>query len=598
MPGGEVGEPLGGKVVRMRRMAIVLALALVPIMGPAVLSPAEAGTAAVAAGSLQADFNNDGFIDAAVGVPLEDIGGTLDAGAVNVLYGSASGLTGAGSQQFWQGAGGVPGPAEAGDLFGFSLATGDFNNDGFADLAVGAPFEDVGSIVDAGLVNVLYGSAAGLTGAGSQQFWQGAGGGGVSGTTEAGDSFGFWLASGDFNANSFDDLAVGVVGEDIGSIVDAGSVNVLSGSAAGLTGAGSQQFWQGAGLPGSAEAGDGLGFALVAGDFNNDTFVDLAAGAPFEAIGSAVEAGSVNVLPGSAAGLTSAGSQQFWQGAAGVAGTAEAGDFFGSALAAGDFNNDGFAELAIGAPVESIGSIAGAGAVNVLRGTAAGLTGAGSQQFWQGSGGITGTTEVGDNLGSSLAGGDFNNDGFADLSVGVVGEDIGSVPDAGAVNVLHGTAGGLTGVGSQGFWQGSGGITGTSEAGDGVGFAVAAGDFNNDSFVDLVAGVPFESIGAVAGAGAVNVLHGTAGGLTGTGSQGFWQGTGVPGTAEEGDLFGFALVGGDLSSASAASTASASAASAGSASSAAGSSAALSRFLPKPKTTATQGAQQAQVTGL
>src|SRR6266498_5540440 len=85
-------------------------------------------------------------------------------------------------------------------------------------------------------------------------------------------------------------------------------------------------------------------------------------------LGSAAEAGSVNVLHGSASGLTSTGSQQFWQGAAGVAGMAEAGDFFGASLAAGDFNNDGFAELAIGAPVEALGSIVGAGSVNVLHG--------------------------------------------------------------------------------------------------------------------------------------------------------------------------------------------------------------------------------------
>jgi hypothetical protein len=103
----------------MRRLSIILALALVPIVGPAVISPAHGSTAGLAAGSLQADFNNDGFIDAAVGVPFEDIDAVADAGSVNVLYGSASGLTGgAGSQQFWQGAGGVPGPAEAGDLFG------------------------------------------------------------------------------------------------------------------------------------------------------------------------------------------------------------------------------------------------------------------------------------------------------------------------------------------------------------------------------------------------------------------------------------------------------------------------------------------------
>jgi hypothetical protein len=564
----------------MRRLSIILALALLPFVGPAALSSAHAGTAAVAAGSLQADFNNDGFVDIAIGAPLENIGSIPDAGSVNVLYGSASGLSGAGGQQFWQGAGGVIGAAEPGDLFGLSLAAGDFNNDSFADLAIGVPFEDVGSIVDAGLVNVLYGSASGLTGAGSQQFWQGAGGGGVTGTTESGDLFGFWLAAGDFNANSFDDLAVGVVGENIGSIPDAGSVNVLYGSASRLSGAGSQQFWQSNGLPGTAEAGDSLGYALVAGDFNNDSFVDLAAGVPFEAIGSIPEAGAVNVLRGSAGGLSGAGSQQFWQGAGGVIGAAEPGDLFGLSLAAGDFNNDGFAELAVGAPTESVGSIVAAGLVNVLRGSAGGLTGAGSQQFWQGAGGggVTGTTEAFDIFGSALAGGDFNNDGFADLSVGVVGGNIGSIADAGMVNVLRGSATGLTGAGSQGFWQGSGGVNGTTEAGDGLGFSLAAGDFNNDSFVDLAAGVPFEAIGSIDAAGLVNVLHGTGGGLTGAGSQALRQGSaGVPGTAERGDLFGFALVGGDLSSPSASA---ASAGSAGPGGSSADSSAAVSRFLP------------------
>ena len=71
------------------------------------------------------------------------------------------------------------------------MAAGDFDNDGLADLAVGVPFEDVGAIDDAGAVNVVYGSASGLTAAGDQQFWQGAAG--VAGTAETSDSFGFAL---------------------------------------------------------------------------------------------------------------------------------------------------------------------------------------------------------------------------------------------------------------------------------------------------------------------------------------------------------------------------------------------------------------------
>jgi FG-GAP repeat len=110
---------------------------------------------------------------------------------VNVLYGSASGLTGTGSQIFTQ----VGSAPEAGDSFGFALASGDFNNDGFADLAVGVPGEDVGNIRDGGAVNVLYGSASKLTGTGSQTFTQDTSG--VGSSAEPGDFFGSALAAGD-----------------------------------------------------------------------------------------------------------------------------------------------------------------------------------------------------------------------------------------------------------------------------------------------------------------------------------------------------------------------------------------------------------------
>ena len=109
----------------VRRLAVVLVLAFASLGWPAAMAGAEVAAAAQAAGSLQADFNADGFVDRAVGVVAEDIGATVDAGAVNVLYGSATGLAGAGNQQFWQGAGGVAGVAEAGDLFSSDLAGSD-----------------------------------------------------------------------------------------------------------------------------------------------------------------------------------------------------------------------------------------------------------------------------------------------------------------------------------------------------------------------------------------------------------------------------------------------------------------------------------------
>src|SRR4029453_2021450 len=103
--------------------------------------------------------------DLAIGGPYEDVEAIDSAGAVNVIYGSAGGLSAtAVPDQFWsQASFGVEEIAEAGAQFGAALACGDFNNDGYADLAVGVPYESVGDVSDAGGVNVIYGSAGGLS---------------------------------------------------------------------------------------------------------------------------------------------------------------------------------------------------------------------------------------------------------------------------------------------------------------------------------------------------------------------------------------------------------------------------------------------------
>jgi hypothetical protein len=410
----------------MRRLSIVLVLALAAVSWPAAAGAAQPAMAAArAAGSLEADFNNDGFADLAVGVPEEGVGGVIGAGVVQVLYGTANGLSGTGSQLLQQGAGGVVGTPEGGAGFGRALAAGDFNNDGFADLAVGVFGANVGAIIGAGAVEVLYGSAAGLTGAGSQLFRQGAGG--VGGAAEEFDLFGVAVAAGDFNRDGFADLGVGVPFEDIGTVQDAGAINVLYGSAGGVTAAGNQQFWQGAGgVAGTAEASDMFGRSLVAGDFSDNGLSDLAVGVPNEDIGATLDAGAINVLYGSVDGLSSAGNQQFWQGAAGVAGTAEDEDLFGWAVSAGDFDNDGAADLAVGVLFETVGTVPQAGAVNVLYGTANGLSGIGSQLFRQGAGGVGGTPEPGDSFGEALVGSDQPTGGAAASSPARSGRLVGA----------------------------------------------------------------------------------------------------------------------------------------------------------------------------
>jgi hypothetical protein len=505
---------------------------LLSALGLALLLPTTGHAAA-------GDFNNDGFDDLAIGVPAEDLGALVGAGAVNVLMGSATGLTDVGNQLWSQDSAGVLDTAETDDQFGDALAVGDFNADGFADLAIGAHFEDVGAVALAGAVNVLFGSATGLTSVGNQLWHQDSAG--LLDSAEASDQFGGALATGDFNDDGFDDLAIGVPGEGIGAAARAGAVQILLGSATGLTDVGNQ-FWSqdSAGILDAAETDDAFGSALAVGDFNQDGFGDLAIGAHYDSVGALATAGVVNVLLGSATGLTSVGNQLWHQDSPGVLGVADADDEFGRALAAGDFNQDGYDDLAIGVPREDRGAAANAGTVNVLLGSATGLTAAGDQRWDQDSAGILDVAETDDQFGHALVAADFNADGFADLAIGVVGEDIGALASAGAVHLFLGSAAGLTAAGDQFWQQNSAGVLDVAEAGDQFGDALAAGDFDNDGFLDLAIGVFGEDRGAaIFDSGAVNVLPGSAAGLTAVGDQ-FWDqdSTGILDTAEIGDNFG------------------------------------------------------------
>ena len=292
-------------------------------------------------------------------------------------------------------------PKHVGVTLEVSGAPCDFNGDGFGDLAIGVPGEDIGDVTDAGAVNVLYGSAAGLTAGGDQLWHQDEVG--IRGVAEASDQFGFALDCGDFNGDGHDDLAIGVPGEDIGDITDAGAVNVLYGSGAGLT-AGGDQLWHQArvGIRGGAEDGDMFSDSVAGGDFDGDGFDDLAIGVPGEDIGDITDAGAVNVLYGSGAGLTAGGDELWHQAMAEIRGGAEDGDLFGDSVASGDFDGDGFDDLAIGVPGEDIGDITDGGAVNVLYGSGAWLTATGDQLWHQDRVGVQGMAEAGDQLGFSL----------------------------------------------------------------------------------------------------------------------------------------------------------------------------------------------------
>jgi hypothetical protein len=533
-------------------------------------------------GIARGDFNGDGVGDLAIGVPFEDYNGVQDSGAVQIIYGSPSGLSATATlaDQFI-------GYDRANARFGAALASGDFNGDEYSDLAIGAPGDDVFANIrsglvqtqdgtsntvnvgenptpaaaDAGVVHIFYGSSSGLDLFGREQYFSLSSLSPVSGAgpPNAGDDFGASLAWGNFNGDAFGDLAIGIPGYDRQS----GAAAVIYGTGGGLDATSRLAHFlrQGSGILDAAEPGDRFGAALVSGNFGGTVgFTDLAIGVPGEDIAGIQDAGAVSVIYSTGTGLA-AGVNQLWhQNSSGIGSVARASEFFGSALAAiGTSGSD----LAIGVPGDDViipadsgvDIIDRAGAVNVIYYDQAvdALSAAGSQYWHQNSTDILNSVREGDAFGSALAAGDFNGDGLRDLAIGVPGEDVivtktSSIVDAGLVHVIYYAAIGTglsaaAGPGNQVFTQNTFGVLDSAESGDFFGSALSAWDFGNGFLADLAVAVPFESVGTVAGAGAVHVIYGNnttaIPGLATAGNQLWHQNsTDLEGTAEVGDQFG------------------------------------------------------------
>ena len=266
-----------------------------------------------------ADFNNDGFSDVVIGAPQYTNGvGEAFEGAVYIYYGSAAGpvLT----PTILEG-------NRGGARMGTSVAAGDLNGDGRADIASGAlGYNNAGALYNGqGGVYVFYGIEGGFAGS-PVILTTGLMGGVTFGGTTTGVSIG------NFNGDSYKDLVVGASGYDEGT-TNQGAVFLYLGSATGVPPVHSRVF---TGSQANARLGSSVAFA---GDLNKDGYEDIAAGAPYYSQSQTRE-GAVFIYYGSA---TSPVTTQ-------IIGSTIADAYMGYTVAGGgDLDGDGFDDLAVGA---------------------------------------------------------------------------------------------------------------------------------------------------------------------------------------------------------------------------------------------------------
>ncbi|SDH39077.1 Por secretion system C-terminal sorting domain-containing protein [Dyadobacter soli] len=447
--------------------------------------------------STAGDVNGDGFADIAIGSYNFD-GGLSNEGAVYIHHGGQTGINTVANKTI-----------EGNQLeanYGWAVASaGDVNGDGYGDLIVGARYFSNGQNHE-GAAFVYHGSNIGLNTTAASFI-----------ESNQGDAWLGWAVSsaGDVNGDGYSDILIGSYAYDHGH-TDEGVVFVYHGGA-GTVGATPKT----ASYAITSGALDGSSVSII-GDYNGDGLDDVVSGAPnfdggtvgegavFLSLGDAslgvigmvkYEGNQLNAKFGcsvSGVGDTDGdGFDDFVVGATGAVfsnstgiaylftgssqGTIPAGhplyqssgNLFGTSVAGGDINRDGYGDIIISAPLAKNGFKSETGLIGIYPGSANGVNNTTYTNVYG--------PNIGTKLGSSLATADVNGDGFADIVAGASGSSNGQ----GSIHIWHGSLNGVPNNTLSNLQL----TSNTPNASFGAAVS-GAGDVNGDGFGDIIVGAP------------------------------------------------------------------------------------------------------------
>jgi hypothetical protein len=484
------------------------------IEGPATSVPQNAGSSVRNLG----DINKDGIDDYAVGAKYGSFGSRQYCGVTYVMYGSHS-MSGTVDLGTVASSAGYQIIGEASnDFSGSVIGSADVNGDGFKDVLVGVQLASptVGGVqrARAGTMYVIYGKASRTTNVDLASLSP-ADGFKVFGAVASDFSGNCISSAGDINKDGFEDFIIGAsqanrLGRSLSGVAYVLFGKPNFGASIDLGALTPADGFQIIGAIANGYVGNAVNYA---GDFNKDGVDDFIIGSYLD---GPTKQGVAYVFYGKSSGSFSNVDLASFTSSSSV-GVRILGESWGDQLgfsvaSAGDFNGDGINDLVIGANfVDPDPHISNAGAAYVIYGKVGSGADIQVSRTMPSFGVAIYGASTNYNLGYSVSGGDFDQDGFSDVLLGANQQAVNGVLNVGVAYVIAGKPASAVSSLFTSSWDASWGyfINGIA-SGDNLGSSVdLSGDFNGDGMKDALIGAPMASPNGRTNAGSVYALMGS-----------------------------------------------------------------------------------------